>query len=425
MKLWCNGKNEAVWCNNNLPTYSVISLHFPCSAFDFQSVLYIFVTMAERNNNAANGEIVRRENMNQDLSINDSDYSYIAPPLPPLPPSHPAATNANDSIDEEIPPCMISPTATDHHAEVPFNLVPTTLHTNRPDKLNDHASKMLLKHSKELKLLQPLIDPTKSTEQNLKQLRDTIEHYHERIKNFAGTKYHQAVIANLPENIRKKDGNNAVCETDIWDVWTKAKRFYTDTESFLKFVCQYYILPLDNDSTWIDKARNDFEIEVRMPVQKPPSGNKDFVQKIARHFIHQQVMKRTNDYLASKGRKLLKSEPTEAQVNKYYKSYSTLVIPPVAGIDAPQKVFYLAEMKVKLPEKTVNESSSKSCDQEHFDAQAHPHHGGELRATLTNCLHKGIASNVLIEMCTSIIIEQEKSLKVRHNRCTRIPFDPL
>ena len=112
--------------------------------------------------------------------------------------------------------------------------------------------------------------------------------------------FNQEVIAILPEEICKKEGNAAVCESDIWVVWTKATRIYTTIDEFVKFVCQYYILPIDYNTNWINKARVDFETSVRMQVQKPPRGYKDFIQKIGRHYTHQQVMKRLNDFLDKK-----------------------------------------------------------------------------------------------------------------------------
>ena len=349
--------------------------------------------MAENNNNAGDVEIDGRENVDQVYVGNDSVNSDTFPPLlparplPPLPPLPPIRTtdHANDNVVEVL--------------EVPFNLVPTTLCTNTPGKLDKHVLDMLLNHIREFQRLQPLIDNTKSSEQNLEQARDTIEQFHENTKSYTAKKFNQEVIENLPEEIRMKEGNAAVCETDIWNVWTKARRFYPGTNEFVKFVCQYYMLPIESSSDWINKARTKFEATVRMQVQKPPSGNKDFIQKIGRHYIDQQVKKRLNDYLDKRGLKLLKHPPNQDKSDRF-ESHSTLVIHPVSGSDTKVKMFYLAKKKVELP---VEKSNSNILQDD-----------GELRVVLTNYIRKGIASRELIQLCSSIINEEEKSLKVRH-----------
>ena len=340
--------------------------------------------MVENNNNAGDVEIDGRKNMNRVFVTNDSVISDTVPPVPPLPPLPPtrATDNTSNNVDE-----------------VPFNLVPTKLSVNTPGKLDKHVLDMLLNNKREFQRLQPLIDNTKSSEQNLEQARYTIEQFHENTKSYTAKKFNQEVIENLPEEIRMKEGNAAVRETDIWDVWTKARRFYPGTNEFVKFVCQYYMLPIESSSDWINKARTKFEATVRMQVQKPPSGNKDFIQKIGRHYIDQQVKKRLNDYLDKRGLKLLKHPPNQDKSDRF-ESHSTLVIHPVSGSDTKVKMFYLAKKKVELP---VEKSNSDILQDD-----------GELRVVLTNYIRKGIDSRELIQLCSSIINEEEKSLKVRH-----------
>ena len=364
----------------------------PCLVFDSLSVLFL-VTMVENNNNAGDVEIDGRKNMNRVVVTNDSVISDTVPPVPPLPPLPP--TRATDNISNNVD-------------EVPFDLVPTKLSVNSPGKLDEHVVEMLSNHKRKLQLLQPLIDNNKSSEQNLEQARDTIEQYHVKIKNTTAKMFNQEVIAILPEEIRKKEGNAAVCESDIWVVWTKATRIYTTIDEFVKFVCQYYILPIDYNTNWINKARVDFETSVRMQVQKPPRGYKDFIQKIGRHYTHQQVMKRVNDFLKAKGLKLLLHPPTQDKTNQRFESHSPLVIPRVQGSDAPIKVFYLAKKKVKL---SIEKSSSNVLTH------------GELRVILTSYISKGIASSELIQICSSIINEEEKLFKVREYRCKHIIFN--
>ena len=136
----------------------------PCLVFDSLSVLFL-VTMVENNNNAGDVEIDGRKNMNQVVVTNDSVISDTVPPVPPVPPLHP------------LPPTRATDNTSNNVDEVPFNLVPTKLSVNTPGKLYEHVVEMLSNHKRELQLLQPLIDNTKTSKQNLEQVRDTIDQY--------------------------------------------------------------------------------------------------------------------------------------------------------------------------------------------------------------------------------------------------------